>query len=360
MPIKLIPLSIVLLLAVAAAPCARAQAVILEPVYADEFLDGASWSGSFYWNVDNNPIPGYGGTGLCLNFNDSTGVYPGYAQGAARSPNLYYTGRTVGRIDFACRYDTETTGAGDDVRRVRVVDVDTDEILIEAQLVGINGAINCGPMNAWHVHQLDVTPFVGRVLAVEFFFDAIDADNQLNQGWFIDSFNAVADDITAPDPVFGFELDPYLLDQAVLRWNSPVWDGLQLVNPLSQAELRYGTTPITAENWFDGPHVVMNLGFTQTPSSGHVEVIQGLDPLKKHYFAIRVKDLAGNWSELSEVLTWGKDAPEFPPLTTASGDSDGKKVVCGAAGGSPDGRLMLLALVLVAIALARRTTSRVM
>ena len=356
MQLKLTSLSIAVVLAVAAAPCARAQAEVLEPVYETDFLDGSNWTGDLLWNVDSVPIPGYGGTGLCLNFNDTTGVYPAYAQGTARSPNLSFVGRTVGRIEFACRYDTETTGSGDDIRRVRVIDVDTDEILLDIQLVGINGAMNCGPMNVWHLHQVDVTPFVGRVLAVEFFFDAFDADNQLNQGWFIDSFGAYADDITAPDPVFGFEADPYLLDSVVLRWNSPIWDGLQLVNTLSQAELRYGTVPVTTENWFEGPFTVVNLGFTTTPASGHVKVIHGLDPLKKHYFAIRVKDLAGNWGELSEVLTWGKDAPEFPPLADDPG-SNSKDVVCAAGGSSPNGRLMILALVVAGVALARRRRS---
>lgn len=359
MPIKLIPLSISVLLAVAGAPCAHAQEVILEPVYSTAFTDGTGWSVStFYWDVDNNPIPGYEGAGNSLNFNDNSGVYPAFSQGTARSPNLSFIGRNVGRIDFGCRYDTETTGAGDDIRRVRVVDVETDEILIEVQLVGFNGVLNCGVMNVWHGHQLDVTPFVGRVLAVEFFFDAVDADNQLNQGWFIGSFNAFANDITGPDAVSGFEAETISGDSVLLTWNSPLWDGIQQISFVCPVELRYGTTPITEENWFSGPHVVRNLAYVGNPGSSHTKFIQGLDPLKKHYFAIRVKDLAGNWSELSEVLTWGKDAPEFPPLTTASGDSDGKKVVCGAGGGSPDGRLMLLALVLVAIALSSRSTTR--
>jgi hypothetical protein len=92
-----------------------------------------------------------------------------------------------------------------------------------------------------------------------------------------------------------------------LQWTAPGDDGT--VGTATAYDLVYSTAPITQANFDLATHVG---GLPQPAPAGSIEhfTVNGFDPTRTYYFALESVDNAGNWSRMSNVLT-------FSPQTLA-------------------------------------------
>lgn len=112
-------------------------------------------------------------------------------------------------------------------------------------------------------------------------------------------------------------------DSLTLRWTATGDDGA--VGTAALYDLRVSGAAITAANWDEATAVA---GVPVPAASGTTQscVVRGLTPGATYFFALRVRDDAGNWSEVSNVVRWDGVLDESPPpvpggLTAAlSGD----------------------------------------
>ena len=100
---------------------------------------------------------------------------------------------------------------------------------------------------------------------------------------------------------------------------------------------------ITAANW----ESATALGGLPAPAaSGTAQscVVRGLTPGATYYFALRVRDDAGNWSDVSNVVRWDGELDETPPPApsglAAGLNGDGILLSLGAEHGPGPGRLL--------------------
>jgi len=85
-----------------------------------------------------------------------------------------------------------------------------------------------------------------------------------------------------------------------LAWSAPGSDGM--LGRAHLYDLRFDVEPITEESWasateFEGESPAGE------PGSQESVLVTGLDPNTTYYFALRVSDLASNWSYISNVLS---------------------------------------------------------
>lgn len=113
-------------------------------------------------------------------------------------------------------------------------------------------------------------------------------------------------------------------DSLTLRWTATGDDGA--VGTATLYDLRMSTATITAANWSEAAAVA---GVPVPAPSGTAQscVVRGLTPGATYYFALRVRDDAGNWSGISNVVRWDGELDESPPPVptglTAGLDGDG-------------------------------------
>jgi hypothetical protein len=99
-------------------------------------------------------------------------------------------------------------------------------------------------------------------------------------------------------------------DSVTLRWTAVGDDSLSGV--AAAYDLRMAATPITASSWgaataLGGLPVPLASGTTQQVT------VRGLTPGDTVYFALRVRDDAGNWSGVSNLVRWDGVLDAAPP-----------------------------------------------
>ena len=101
-------------------------------------------------------------------------------------------------------------------------------------------------------------------------------------------------------------------DSLTLRWTATGDDGA--AGTAALYDLRMSDAAITATNWDEATAVA---GVPVPAASGTTQscVVRGLTPGATYYFALRVRDDAGNWSEVSNVVRWDGELDESPPPT---------------------------------------------
>jgi hypothetical protein len=115
-------------------------------------------------------------------------------------------------------------------------------------------------------------------------------------------------------------------DSVTLTWSAVGDDGLS--GTAAQYDLRMAETPITLSNW----ETATALGELPAPlpsGTGQQVVVRGLTFGTTYYFALRVRDDAGNWSGLSNVVRWdGLDTapPAAPSGLTVEPVTDGMRI----------------------------------
>jgi len=99
----------------------------------------------------------------------------------------------------------------------------------------------------------------------------------------------------------------------VLSWTAPGDDGN--TGTAASYDLRYARVPITAANWNDWGVMTACLNEPAPLAAGTVQsyTIDSLDPSTTYYFAIKAADEAGNWSALSNVVSYATPAEDVPP-----------------------------------------------
>ncbi len=109
---------------------------------------------------------------------------------------------------------------------------------------------------------------------------------------------ALAQDHVAPNAVTNLTANTGKTT-AVLNWTAP---GDQCTNATcAEYELRYSTSTFTECNFANG--TLITTGTPQSPGSQECYQASGLTCNTTYYFAVRVKDSAGNWSVLSNVVS---------------------------------------------------------
>ncbi len=99
-------------------------------------------------------------------------------------------------------------------------------------------------------------------------------------------------------------------DSLTLRWTATGDDGT--VGRAALYDLRMSDATITAANWASATAVG---GLPAPAASGTAQscVVRGLVPGATYYFALRVRDDAGNWSDVSNIVRWDGELDETPP-----------------------------------------------
>jgi hypothetical protein len=99
-------------------------------------------------------------------------------------------------------------------------------------------------------------------------------------------------------------------DSVTLRWTAVGDDSL--VGTAAGYDLRMSESPITESSW----SAATALGGLPVPlASGALQqvIVRGLTPGSTYYFALRVRDDAGNWSGVSNLVRWDGVLDGAPP-----------------------------------------------
>ena len=99
-------------------------------------------------------------------------------------------------------------------------------------------------------------------------------------------------------------------DSVTLRWTAVGDDSLSGV--AAAYDLRMSDSPITASSWSSATALS---GLPAPLASGTLQqvTVRGLTPGAIYYFALRVRDDAGNWSDVSNLVRWDGVLDEAPP-----------------------------------------------
>lgn len=308
------------LAAIVALPgAAHAQQAI---AYQTPFDDSTGWTLNSLWAVDSNPNLAPANpppSGTTLNYNDASGQYLGTVQGTARSPNIDLTSAPSGTLTFWCDYQTETTGTSYDQRWIRIFNATSGSQLYQGQFAGSGGAISCPAMSSWHQHTIDMTPYVGTPVQIEFFFNSVDNIGNNYFGWAIDDLRLITPDVTPPAAIDDLAASLPTLIGMRLTWSSPFDDDISGI--AASFDLRYSKTAITAANFAQALQVPSEPA-PDVPGTVHTMNLTGLEPGTVYYFAIRSTDIAGNVSAISNVEARSTVAP--PPTSGGGGAGSGE------------------------------------
>ena len=100
------------------------------------------------------------------------------------------------------------------------------------------------------------------------------------------------------------------VDSLTLRWTAVGDDSL--LGRAAAYDLRMSPSSINAGNW-DAATAVAGLSAPRPSGSQEQVVVRGLTPGATYYFALRVRDDAGNWSGVSNVVRWDGVETALPP-----------------------------------------------
>jgi hypothetical protein len=99
-------------------------------------------------------------------------------------------------------------------------------------------------------------------------------------------------------------------DSVTLRWAAVGDDSVSGV--ATAYDLRMSESPITASNWSEAT-VLSGLPAPLASGTAQQFTVRGLTPGATAYFALRVRDDAGNWSGISNVVRWAGALDAAPP-----------------------------------------------
>ena len=107
------------------------------------------------------------------------------------------------------------------------------------------------------------------------------------------------DQAEPPGPITALAAQTLAHDQVRLHWTAAGGDGNQ--GAAAHYELRYATTPITAQNF--GQATLVPIKRLPRPSgTADTVLVTGLDATTTYYFALRTRDLLGQVSSVSETV----------------------------------------------------------
>ncbi len=120
---------------------------------------------------------------------------------------------------------------------------------------------------------------------------------------------ASSSDTTAPQAIANLAVGEVTSTTVTLTWTASGDDGTG--GTATAYDLRYSTAPITAENFISATPV-STVGAPKIGDSAEIFTITGLATGTKHYFAIKVRDEANNWSTISNIIDATPSQPAQP------------------------------------------------
>lgn len=118
-----------------------------------------------------------------------------------------------------------------------------------------------------------------------------------------------------------------LPDSVALEWTESGDDGM--IGNAVALDLRQSTVPITSATW-DSATTIPGVPGPMAPGTARRYVVHGLTNGVTYWFAIRARDDAGNWSNLSNVVRWNwvydDSVPASPSGLSASRLSGGARL----------------------------------
>ncbi|MFN8548946.1 MAG: hypothetical protein U0527_13500, partial [Candidatus Eisenbacteria bacterium] len=124
-------------------------------------------------------------------------------------------------------------------------------------------------------------------------------DEAGNKGAIAPSVRVITPDLTPPAPITTLAARGRTANSVRLTWTATGDDGR--IGTAASYDLRFSTTPISADNFADAEPVPFEGTPLPAGASESTEVF-GLTPRTAHYFALEVIDESGNRSALSNVL----------------------------------------------------------
>jgi hypothetical protein len=132
------------------------------------------------WNISYSPFYSwwYG--------QDAVGHYDNGVRnmGYLTSPPVDLTIAPTAELEFAYYYETESAGSSFDKRWMEIREGNGPWMGLE-QLSG-------DPMGTWLLKTIDLSPYLGNIVQIRFFFDTINDVNNAMQGWYIDDVSVAA------------------------------------------------------------------------------------------------------------------------------------------------------------------------
>jgi chitodextrinase len=116
-----------------------------------------------------------------------------------------------------------------------------------------------------------------------------------------------------------------------VTWTAPGDDGD--IGTAALYDLRYATAPIDAGN-FAQAFAVTGEPAPQPAGSTQSMLVTGLSPATAYWFAVRTRDESGNWSAISNIVSWttpsASDAIRPAPLQVALAGTTASSVTLSA------------------------------
>ncbi|HVL48540.1 MAG TPA: choice-of-anchor J domain-containing protein [Candidatus Thermoplasmatota archaeon] len=164
---------------VAASALALVPTAAAATPYSEGFESGAAklWTLTGLWNV-NDCIAASGTYALVYNVHPQCNYDVGYSNGAATTPPIVVQGPSS--LNFESYIQTEQWCGAYDVAHVLVSVNDGPYNVVLNNL-------ECGPDSAWTLYSVDLTPYVGNSVRVQFYFDTGDGWVNNYLGWAIDN-----------------------------------------------------------------------------------------------------------------------------------------------------------------------------
>ncbi len=247
-------------------------------IYSENFDAGApgwtltSSAPPVVWAADATPVAGHTAPNS-LNYNNGTDYNNGTNSGTAASPNHNLTGTLNPRLQFWCRYQTESSTFFD-TRVLEVVDL-SNVVKFSRQYLPVGSAPTgtqetCPASQTWHQHTVTLDPAwgTGGTVRIRFQFNTVDSVGNSYQGWAVDDYAVLHDgnpgptpQIANPKPVNGsastsstplFSADVVRSTGGATVWAEFSIDG----GPYSAGSVvtDWGTSSYTPAPLADGPH----------------------------------------------------------------------------------------------------------
>jgi len=183
----------------------------------------------------------------------------------------------------------------------------------------------------------------GHKIKIRFSFDTIDNIANAYEGVYIDDIEIVglqSEDNTPPAKIADLACSKIGANYITVQWTASGGDGTE--GTALFYDMRYSTSPITAENWANAEKAV---GEPAPQEAGTLETftITELKQDMKYYIAIKSRDNANNESELSNIInavtltppTAEVNPAQMPVVTLQPGETTTQTLTITNTGGSP-------------------------
>lgn len=142
----------------------------------------------------------------------------------------------------------------------------------------------------------------------DYYVRCLDYNSNFNSVDFHVAFSVAADS-TPPAQIQNFSVSNCLQHSCDLSWSAVGDDASN--GTAAQYDIRYSNSSITELNWSNATQVTNEIN-PKLAGQNENMTVNGLEAGSAYYFAIKTKDLAQNWSVISNVTNGSTQAPSAP------------------------------------------------